>query len=327
MRAGVTALFVSAAQSYEIQSKKVNQHLLRKETNESPRSCSGQECVHLMDDIHYNAADDRTVRNLPAISEGLKTIYCKQGMSTCELSYSFPSGALLQAADGDHSGDGERNFYEIAKKTGTDKVDGHPPGSHHYETTYQEYLGKYSLPNADPFVMVEVGFAKGSSAKAWAEFLPKAKLHEFDVHCDEQWNVMDTSPEGIKGKHRDLGYCKLHCGDGANAAFLQESLKDDEAPLVMIDDGGHGPEEMKNTFDIMWPKVKPGGLFFIEDLAESYAVGLRMDAFVEKRLKPIVHDLLLPKPSGAKRLIGDVSSQIESIQCREQICALRKVKA
>jgi hypothetical protein len=90
-----------------------------------------------MDDIHYNAADNRTVRNLPAISEGLKTIYCKKGMSTCELSYTIPSGALLQA-DGDNSA-GERNFYEIAKSKGTDKVDGHQPGMHHYDTTYRKF--------------------------------------------------------------------------------------------------------------------------------------------------------------------------------------------
>jgi hypothetical protein len=299
-----------------ISQQATKQHLLRREeeaTDDAPRTCSGDDCVQLMDDIHWNSKDARTVRNRPSKYDGLKSIRCEGGMASCELSYTFPdSNELLQANV--HSS-GARDFYRIAKEKGTDKVT-----THHYETTYQEYLGNYSLPDALPFVMVEIGFAKGGSAKTWHEFLPKAKLHEFDVHCDEQWNVMDTSPAGIKGEHRDLGYCTLHCGDGTSATFLQESLKNDEAPFIVIDDGGHGPSEMKNTFEHMWPKLRAGGLFFIEDLAESYAPGLRMDAFVEKKVKPIVRDLLAP--NGKNQL--DVSSQVESIQCREQICALRK---
>jgi hypothetical protein len=235
-------------------------------------------------------------------------------MSSCELAYTLPeSDSLVEVSTT------AKDFYSIAKSTGTDKVT-----VHHYETTYQEYLGNYSKPDAKPFLMVEVGFAKGYSARAWHRFLPNAKVHEFDVHCDEAWNVEDTSPGGLKGAHRDLKFCKLHCGDGANAAFLEESLKGEEAPFIVIDDGGHGPEEMKNTFEAMWPKVQPGGLYFIEDLAEAYHYGNRDEAFVEKKMKPLMSDLL--GIGGTKKLLESVSGQVESMQCREQICALRKTK-
>eukprot|EP00984_Skeletonema_dohrnii_P023901 scaffold13004_cov94-Skeletonema_dohrnii-CCMP3373.AAC.1 len=77
--------------------------------------------------------------------------------------------------------EGERNFYEIAKKTGTDKVTApvrlpdclkndasctrpgcvRPecrPWGHHYDTIYQQRMGPYSRDDTDPFQFLEIGF-------------------------------------------------------------------------------------------------------------------------------------------------------------------------
>mmetsp|Transcript_7245 Transcript_7245/g.7487 ORF Transcript_7245/g.7487 Transcript_7245/m.7487 type:complete len:240 (+) Transcript_7245:486-1205(+) len=35
---------------------------------------------------------------------------------------------------------------------------------------------------------------------------------------------------------------------------------------VIVDDGGHGTDNIITTFNILWPNLAPGGLYFIEDL-------------------------------------------------------------
>ena len=80
---------------------------------------------------------------------------------------------------------GERNFFEIGQRTGTDKVDAprrlppclqhnasctrpgcvRPecrPWGHHYDTLYQTRLGPYSRDDVEPFQFLEVGFYNGA---------------------------------------------------------------------------------------------------------------------------------------------------------------------
>ena len=73
---------------------------------------------------------------------------------------------------------GERNFYEIAMKTSTDKVRGPlsapgdcahkecKPQGHHYDTLYQQRLGPYSRDDTEPFTFVEVGFYNGNGERS-----------------------------------------------------------------------------------------------------------------------------------------------------------------
>ena len=39
---------------------------------------------------------------------------------------------------------------------------------------------------------------------------------------------------------------------------------------VIIDDGSHDPEDMMLGFDIMFPLLKEGGLYILEDVETSY---------------------------------------------------------
>ena len=51
-----------------------------------------EECIALMDDIHYSPNHERTRRNLPNLSEGLRSIRCTRGSATgCELTF-FKTG-------------------------------------------------------------------------------------------------------------------------------------------------------------------------------------------------------------------------------------------
>jgi len=59
-------------------------------------------------------------------------------------------------------------------------------------------------------------------------------------------------------------------GDQEDRDFLS-SLRDRIGPIdIVIEDGGHTMTQQINTFEEIWPGVRDGGVFLIEDLHTSY---------------------------------------------------------
>lgn len=61
------------------------------------------------------------------------------------------------------------------------------------------------------------------------------------------------------------------------AGYDQSKIKDlnrliaDHGPFdVVVDDGGHRPEQQKTSFIHLFPHVKPGGLYFLEDIHTAW---------------------------------------------------------
>ena len=110
----------------------------------------------------------------------------------------------------------ELDFYELAGKTATDKVQGKdnlpkclldndpspsPSPScphkdmareqcrvygHFYHTLYQQKLGPYySKEDAEPFQFLEVGFYQGRGYDAFRQFLPSGECHSIEISCLE----------------------------------------------------------------------------------------------------------------------------------------------
>lgn len=279
-------------------------------------TCKGDECTALMDEVHYSPhlAKTHAYPYMVKNPSQLVSIKCEMGSPTCSLAHGDPAYDFPE---------GELSFLKIAQKHGTDKVQ--IPKHHHgkqYDPMYQKWLGKYSK-GLEPFTFVEVGFSQGSSAKTWHEFLPSADTHEFELRCDQDWNRDMTGANGQSGPHRKMEYCTLHCGDGTDKEFLEKSLEGVPAPLIAVDDGGHGKQEMIDFFDNMWPKIRPGGLLFVEDLAESYVNGVGPDGFVQTYVKPLMRDLMDGKP---KRM-PEVSESLAAIECHQEICVFQKKAA
>jgi hypothetical protein len=59
-------------------------------------------------------------------------------------------------------------------------------------------------------------------------------------------------------------------GDQADPAFLR-TLAEKTGPIdVLIEDGGHHMHQQLTTFREMWPAVRDGGVYLVEDLHTSY---------------------------------------------------------
>ncbi len=114
-----------------------------------------------------------------------------------------------------------------------------------YHKVYPKYLER--LRPFD-FVMWEIGVDQGASLRMWSEYLPSARLYGFDI-----------DPECLKV---DAGRATVWIDDAAGAGFGSGEI----VPFVVIDDGSHKPADQMKTFLSVWPRVLPGGLYFIEDL-------------------------------------------------------------
>ena len=97
-------------------------------------------------------------------------------------------------------------------------------------------------------------------------------------------------------------------GDQANATFWAElvAAELDTGVDIVLDDGGHTMEQQVATFRALWPALRPGGVFLVEDTHSSYwpghGGGLRREGtFVEeaKRLIDALHSLRWPDEAAA----------------------------
>lgn len=138
---------------------------------------------------------------------------------------------------------------QLGVKYQTDKSHLH----HGYLSTYEQYLSKWK---DSPITFIEAGIGGyqyadrgGNSAKMWREFFTKARIITFDLHR----KLPIEGVEVLQGSQDD-------------PVFIG-ALPECE---VFIDDASHINPLTIATFRLAWPKIKPGGLYVVEDVHTSY---------------------------------------------------------
>ncbi|KOS23349.1 L-olivosyl-oleandolide 3-O-methyltransferase [Escovopsis weberi] len=208
------------------------------------------------------------------------------------------------------------SFEKIAKKYGTDKVT-----THKYQFMYDKYLSDI---REKPIKMLEIGlgcnmdYGPGASYYTWLEYLPNVDLYfiEYDHECAEKWQDKTANAH-------------VFIGDQADPAFLADFSAEAAAdgPFdVIIDDGGHTMTQQITSLESLWPIVRPGGLYIIEDLQTSYWDNFGGDPSTRnparqtamKYLYQILDDIM------AGKMTKSMSRELRSMDCMSEICALQK---
>lgn len=152
------------------------------------------------------------------------------------------------------------NFTQIADLFGIDKGSLHE--GHMYTLTYEEHLTKYK--SSKPCI-VEIGINDtrfpGGCLKFWDSIFENMEYYGFDiVDCTHlKYNVDKI---------------KIFKGDQNNKNNLLEFIYKYELPNridVIIDDGSHHSEHILTSFETLYPFLKNGGIYFIEDLHAGWA--------------------------------------------------------
>lgn len=108
--------------------------------------------------------------------------------------------------------------------------------------------------------LLEIGIQNGGSLEVHARYFPN---HKLIIGCDIHPRCSAlTFPEHDR--------IKVVVGD-ANAAETRATITSLSADFdIIIDDGSHKSNDIILSFLYFFPKLKPGGIFVIEDLHASY---------------------------------------------------------
>ena len=134
----------------------------------------------------------------------------------------------------------------------------------HYFDVYHRHLEKFV--NRD-IALAEIGVFSGGSLDMWQHYLGRgARIHGIDL--DE--STLTYSSDRVS----------IHIGDQESRTFWRQFRSDVPELHVMIDDGGHSPQQQRVSMEEMLPHLQPGGVYICEDIVgesndfSSYVGGL-----------------------------------------------------
>jgi len=143
---------------------------------------------------------------------------------------------------------------DIGRKHGTDKS----KLLHNFLVHYEEILKGRNIKT-----VLEIGIERGASLRMWAEFFPQARIVGLDN------NPMTLINEG----HIESFLC-----DQSKADVIQAVLNEHEIdPDLVIDDGSHFWSHQMISFNTIYPLLKDGSIYIVEDLHTSLANALFND--------------------------------------------------
>lgn len=105
--------------------------------------------------------------------------------------------------------------------------------------------------------VLEIGVSHGGSLQMWRDYFGRGSTI-IGLDIDERLRSLE-----------DPGF-RVVIGDQSDPVFLK-SLADQYGPFdIVIDDGSHAPAHQVASLTALWPHVKVGGVYLVEDLHTSY---------------------------------------------------------
>lgn len=138
---------------------------------------------------------------------------------------------------------------QLFTKYGSDK-----DSLHTYGPVYESYLS----PIKDKLrVILELGVLNGASLRAWRDYAPNARVFGFDatkIILNEPGIITITGDQGRAVDLEKIG------------ATIGEPID------LIVDDCGHIPELQALSVFRLWKYLRPGGLYFIEDITVATVI-------------------------------------------------------
>lgn len=142
---------------------------------------------------------------------------------------------------------------ETIRQTLCELGDIHSTDKMKFSPTYARYL-----PETESVKMIlEIGIYHGGSLRLWREWFPNSQVYGVDNNTEV--------PEGVMSHIKERERIHIIISDQTDKAKIDTALKGLQFDII-IDDGSHNPWTQKKTFDIFYPYVKSGGIYFVEDL-------------------------------------------------------------
>ena len=127
----------------------------------------------------------------------------------------------------------------------------------HYFEIYERYVNKFRNKNS---TYLEIGVQRGGSLDLMHEWLGEAIIVGIDIDPGCKSLEQTGHNDYFKNNH------KIHIGSQEDVAFLTEVATQHKEFDIIIDDGGHTSDQQIISFKTLWPYLKFGGVYIVEDL-------------------------------------------------------------
>ena len=152
--------------------------------------------------------------------------------------------------------------------------------------TTHNYIQEYYIQALEPYrntknTVLEIGIFFGHSIRMWRKYFKDAKIVAIDI--ENRNSVCDG--------------CELIYGD----ATIPETSSTIDNVDVIIDDGCHFSWNQIKVFNILFPKLNPGGIYIIEDV-----LGEELDKGVFDDLHPDMKVIDMRENMGHDNIIIEI---------------------
>jgi len=140
-------------------------------------------------------------------------------------------------------------LVKLCEKHPTDKC----PAAHNYVEIYEHLFAPLRTSTRR---ILEIGVLHGYSMRMWEEYFPSAKIIGVDIRPNPKVDsARVTTVVADQGRREDL------------KAVLDKFGGDYD---IIIDDGGHRMNHQQVSLAALFPALRPGGFYIIEDMHTSF---------------------------------------------------------
>lgn len=148
---------------------------------------------------------------------------------------------------------------------------------------------------------------------------------EYDAACAEAWANTTAGATVVTG-------------DQGDPAVLQNFMLQYGTDFdIIIDDGGHTMQQQMLSLQLLWAAIRPGGLYFTEDLETSWIPFYGGNSVVSegaaentmlKLIHRLIEDMTYPENNAnwPRQVHFKDVEKLVHIDCSRQVCAFEKRK-
>tara|TARA_Y100000310_G_scaffold7170_1_gene7896 strand:- start:33 stop:815 length:783 start_codon:yes stop_codon:yes gene_type:complete len=148
---------------------------------------------------------------------------------------------------------GVMSFDELCLKFNTDKS----TASHGYAPVYDDLFRERRYKD---LLVLEIGVFRGASLNVLSSYFTNSRVVGIDIRPESEIKQYEDEEEDR--------YVRI--GSQTDTEFLQKVIDEFGDPDIIIDDGSHTCRDVTQTFEFLWPHLKPGGIYVVEDIHMSY---------------------------------------------------------
>jgi cephalosporin hydroxylase len=161
---------------------------------------------------------------------------------------------------------------------------------------YEKFIGDKPVA-----CLIEIGIAHGASLRMWADYFTEASIIGIDNNLIYQVNE---------------GRIKSYIADqGKVSTIVDLVFKHD--PDIFIDDGSHIWSHQINTHKAIFPLLKPGAIYILEDLCTSLPI--YFDEYADIPEKPTDYIIRFLEQNPMRHHLHD---SLHSEMCKRDICVM-----